>query len=140
MARAQKALTEINHEAVATFQEVGLERTLADGLATCRRLPRPDRCYRNANSTQVSKLFLHTFLDPCRRCLHLQPKQWLKEPDLGLHRQIPLTFSTENAQIDLGDTKCTHYSSNPIWSNLKLRIIISGTLVKVQECILINLN
>lgn len=35
MAHAQKPLAEINHEAVATFQEVGSERTLSDGLATC---------------------------------------------------------------------------------------------------------
>ncbi len=87
--------------------------------------------------------YLHTFLlwHPCRHCLHLQPKQLLKEPDLGMHRQIPLTFSTENAQIQLGDyLQYTHYSSKLIWSNLRLSVMIKATLLKVHECILINLN
>ncbi len=44
----------------------------------------------------------------------MQPKQLLKEPDLGMHRQIPLTFSTENAQIQLGDTT---YSTHIIVAN-----------------------
>ncbi len=46
--------------------------------------------------------FLHTFLlwHPCRRCLHLQPKQLLKEPDWAC--------TGKYHSHSLGDTKATY--------------------------------